>query len=47
MFSQLGKAGNQALYHWDYDADRQFGEVDYTSGAKYLSYWVDYWLGRG
>jgi hypothetical protein len=46
VFSQLGKAGNQALYHWDYDADVQYGEVDYNSGSKYLSYWVDYWLGR-
>jgi hypothetical protein len=46
VFSQLGKAGNQALYHWDYDADAQFGEVDYTTGNKYLSYWVDYWLAR-
>lgn len=46
VFSQLGKAGNQALYHWDYDADAQFGEVDYNSGSKHLSYWVDYWLGQ-
>jgi hypothetical protein len=46
VFSQLGKAGNQALYHWDYDADAQFGEVDYASGSKHLSYWVDYWLGQ-
>ena len=29
-FSQLGKAGNQAIYHWDYPADAQFGEVNYT-----------------
>jgi hypothetical protein len=46
VFSQLGKVGNQALYHWDYDADAQFGEVDYGSGNRYLSYWVDYWLGQ-
>lgn len=46
VFSQLGKVGNQALYHWDYDADAQYGEVDFTSGNKYLSYWVDYWLGQ-
>jgi len=45
VFSQLGKAGNQALYHWDYDADAQYGEVDFGTGNKYLSYWVDYWLG--
>ena len=46
VFSQLGKAGVQALYHWDFDADKQFGEVDYNSGAYQLSYWVDYWLAR-
>ena len=46
VFSQLGKSRNQALYHWDYDADPQFGEVDYTTGNKYLSYWVDYWLAQ-
>jgi hypothetical protein len=46
VFSQLGKAGNQALYHWDYDADPQFGEVDFNTGSTYLSYWVDYWLGQ-
>ena len=46
VFSQLGKAANQALYHWDYDANAQFGEVDYNAGSTYLSYWVDYWLGQ-
>jgi hypothetical protein len=46
VFSQLGKAGVQALYHWDYGADQQFGEVDYNTGALQLSYWVDYWLGQ-
>jgi hypothetical protein len=46
VFSQLGKAGNQALYHWDYDADAQYGEVDFNTGNKQLSYWVDYWLGQ-
>ena len=46
VFSQLGKAGNQALYHWDYDADAQFGEVDFNTGSKHLSYWVDYWLAQ-
>jgi hypothetical protein len=40
VFSQLGKVGNQALFHWDYDADQQYGEVD-TTGNTYLSYWVD------
>jgi hypothetical protein len=46
VFSQLGKAGAQALYHWDYAADQQYGEVDYNSGAFQLGYWVDYWLGQ-
>jgi len=46
VFSQLAKAGNQALYHWDYGADAQYSEVDYTSDAKYLSYWVDQTLGQ-
>ena len=44
LFSQLAQGGNQALYHWDFDADQEFGEVDYTSGATYLSYWTDYEL---
>ncbi len=46
VFSQLGKAGVQALYHWDFGADKQYGEVDYNTGALQLSYWVDYWLGK-
>jgi hypothetical protein len=46
VFSQLGKARVQALYHWDFDADKQFGEVDYSTGALQLSYWVDGWLAR-
>lgn len=65
VFSQLGKAGNRALYHWEYtaghcsvstsncmalepptDTDTQNGEVNFISGKKYLSYWVDYWLAR-
>jgi len=46
VFSQLGKAGVQALYHWDFGADQQFGEVNYNTGALQLSYWVDYWLGQ-
>jgi hypothetical protein len=37
VFSQLGKAGSQALDHWDYGADTQYSEVDYTTGNKYLS----------
>jgi len=44
VFSQLAKVGNKALFHWDYDADPQYGEVDYNSGNPYLSYWVDQYL---
>jgi len=40
VFSQLGKAGNQAIFHWSYGTDRQYGEADAT-GNPYLSYWVD------
>jgi hypothetical protein len=46
VFSQLAQAGAQALYHWDFDADQQYGEVDFNTGKTYLSYWVDYWLQR-
>ncbi len=40
VFSQFGKAGNQALYQWAYSGDKQYGEVD-PNGNLYLSYWVD------
>jgi hypothetical protein len=46
VFSRLGQAGVQALYHWDFDADAQFGEVDFNTGQPQLSYWVDYWLAQ-
>ncbi len=57
VFSQFGKAGNRALYHWDYtagnidgspnpDTDLQQAEVDYVSGNRLISYWVDYWLAQ-
>lgn len=46
VFSQIGRAGAKALYHWDFDADAQFGEVDYNTGQAQLSYWVDYWLAQ-
>lgn len=46
VFSQLIQAGAQALYHWDFDSDAQYGEVDYDTGKLYLSYWVDYYLAR-
>ena len=46
VFSQLGQAGAQALYHWDFAADAQFGEVSGNNASLQLSYWVDYWLGQ-
>ncbi len=46
VFSQFGKAGVPMLYHWDFDADQQFGEVLYNNDQIELSYWVDYWLGQ-
>jgi hypothetical protein len=46
VFSQLGKAGAEALYHWDFPSDAQYGELDDQSGHARLSYWVDYWLAR-
>jgi hypothetical protein len=46
VFSQLGKAGAHALYHWDFASDAQFGELDESTGNPRLSYWVDYWLAR-
>lgn len=46
VFSQVGQAGARALYHWDFDADAQFGEVDFSTGQTRLSYWVDYWLAQ-
>ncbi|MGB9457387.1 MAG: hypothetical protein WCB12_15170 [Bryobacteraceae bacterium] len=44
LYSQLAQGGNQSLYHWDFDADAEFAEVDGTYGTTYLSYWVDYEL---
>jgi hypothetical protein len=46
VFSQLVQAGATSIHHWDYDADQQYGEVDYNTGAPQRSYWVDYWLAR-
>jgi hypothetical protein len=45
-FSKLGKAGLQAMYHWESPANAQMGEVNSSNAALQLSYWVDYWLGR-
>lgn len=47
VFSQLGKAGTEALYHFTFNANPQFGEVDQNTATEFwLSYWVDYWLAR-
>jgi hypothetical protein len=46
VFSRLGQAGVQAVYHWAFNGDAQFGEVDFNSGQPQLSYWVDYWLAQ-
>jgi hypothetical protein len=43
-YSQLGKAGAHALYHWSFDGDAQYGEFNSSTGQLQLSYWVDYWL---
>ena len=48
VFEQLGDAGAQALYHWGFGSDQQYGEIgSATGGPPYglqLSYWVDYYL---
>ena len=43
VFASLGEAGTQALYHWSFGVDQQYGEID-PSANPYLSYWVDYYL---
>jgi uncharacterized protein (TIGR03437 family) len=48
LFEQLGEAGAQALYHWSFGNDPQYGEIGSSTGnppyATQLSYWVDYYL---
>jgi hypothetical protein len=46
VFSQLGKSGVRALYHWAFNGDKQYGEFNDSSGNLQLSYWVDYYLAR-
>ncbi len=43
VFELLGQARAQALYHWDFSSNVQFGETD-SPGNPTLSYWVDYYL---
>ena len=45
VFQLLGQAGAQALYHWDFSSNAQFGETD-SSANPTLGYWVDYYLSR-
>jgi uncharacterized protein (TIGR03437 family) len=48
VFEQLGEVGAQALYHWSFGTDEQYGEIGSSTGgppyATQLSYWVDYYL---
>jgi hypothetical protein len=46
VFSRFGKVGLQALYHWEFAADAQYGELNASNMALQLGYWVDYWLGQ-
>ena len=47
-FSRFGKAGAQALYHWVFNGNTQYGEynTEDTPPRRQLSYWIDYWLSR-
>jgi hypothetical protein len=46
VFSQLGKAGNESLYHFLYEGSLAYGEVNNANNTNLLSYWTDYWLER-
>jgi hypothetical protein len=51
VFSQWAQAGSHMLVHSDFVQDAStmslmYAEVTYDAGAPYLSYWVDYYLGR-
>lgn len=46
MYSQAAKAGAQSLHHWVFAADKQYGEIDQSSGNLQLPLWVDYYLAR-
>jgi hypothetical protein len=46
LFSQIGKAGNQGLVEWSFSDDEQRGLINEVNNAKYMSYWVEYWLLR-
>jgi hypothetical protein len=51
VFSQWAQAGSHMLVHSDFVQDAStmslmYAEVTYATGQPYLSYWVDYHLGR-
>ncbi len=51
VFSQWAQAGSHDLVHSDFVQDAStmslmYAEVTYATGQPYLSYWVDYYLGR-
>jgi hypothetical protein len=46
IFSRLGKAGNESLYHFLYEGSLAYGEVNSTSNSKTIAYWTDYSLQR-
>ena len=51
VFSQWAQAGSHMLVHSDFVQDDSsmslmYAEVTYAAGQPYLSYWVDYYLGR-
>jgi hypothetical protein len=46
IFSKLGKAGNESLYHFLYEGSQAYGEVNSGSDAPTIAYWTDYWLQR-
>jgi len=46
IFSRLGKAGSESLYHFLYEGSQAYGEVSSSNNAKTIAYWTDYWLER-
>ena len=51
VFSQWAQARSHMLVHSDFvqdssDMSLMYAEVTYAAGQPYLSYWVDYYLGR-
>jgi hypothetical protein len=46
LFSKLGKAGAESLYHFLFEGTQAYGEVSSASDGTTLAYWTDYWLQR-